>query len=155
MTARPRAPRRPTPYEDGRSWSGVTMWWLGAALGAASALGALIFALYALAYADHAVWLGGYSYGCDDRGCSTAHVGAALLCLASVAVYAILLFVAPFTSPRPLRAGTRMGLAWALVVAVLSVIGGWPGLALLALSPALMGTGSNMRLRAKERRLRR
>jgi hypothetical protein len=133
----------------------VTLWWLGAALGAAAALGALVFALYAFAYAEHDAWLGGYSYGCDDRACSTAHVAAGLLCLASVTVYVVLLLVAPFTSARPLRAGTRMGLSWAVIVIALGVVIGWPGLVLLAVAPALMGTGSRMRLRAKERRLRR
>ena len=155
MAAQPGALRRPTPYEDGRSWSGLTVWWLGAVLGAAAALGAVVFALYAFAYADHDAWLGGYSYGCDDRACSIAHVGAALLCLASVAVYVVLLLVAPFTSLRPLRAGTCLGLSWALVVTALGIVGGWPGRALLAVAPALMGTGSRMRLRARERRSRR
>jgi hypothetical protein len=130
----------------------VALWWAGAALGAASSLGALIFGLYALAYAEHSVWLGGYSYGCDDQGCAAGHVGAALLCLASVAIYVVLLLVAPFTSERMLRAGERLGLAWTMIAVALGVAGGWPGLALLATAPALMGVGSRMRLRAKQRR---
>ena len=133
----------------------MVVWWAGAAVGGVAALGALIFGLYALAYAQNDAWLGGYSYGCDGTACVAEHMGAALLCFGSVAVYGLLLAMAPFTSLRVLRAAGRVGLVWAAVTVALSVIGGWPGLVLLAPGPALMGTGSRMRRRAQERYLAR
>lgn len=149
MRGRQRAPRRPTPAEDERSWFGVVVWWAGAVLGAVSALGALVFGLYAFAYADQGVAFGGYRYGCDDQACVMMHVLASWLSFGSIALYAILLALAPFTSVRALRASARLGLVWAIAVSTLGLISGWPGLAILAPAPALMAGGSWLRLRAK------
>ena len=122
-------------------------------VGAVSSLGALVFALYALAYAGGDVRFGGDDYGCDDPACAAAHVAAALVCLGSVAVYALLLAMAPFRSLRMLRAGVRLGLAWAATMVAVGLLAGWPGLGLLAPAPALMATGSWMRSIAKRRQL--
>lgn len=130
------------------------MWWAGATLGGVTALAALILGLYALAYAGHDVDLGGNSYGCDGSACVAEHVAVSCLAFGSVAVYGVLLAMGPLTARRVLRVATRVGLAWAAVVAAFSVIVGWPWLVILAPGPVLMGTGSRMRRRARERRPR-
>jgi hypothetical protein len=157
MSAKRQVPRRRGASGDGQSWSGVLTTCLGAVLGALTSLGALFVGLYALAYADHGFVFGGYTHGCEDPGCSTAYLTVAAICFGSIVVFGILAVLALLTSIRMLRAGMRLGLAWAGVVLamtlLLTIADDWLWLGLIALPPALMGWGSRWRLRAKEARL--
>ncbi|MGD8684523.1 MAG: hypothetical protein PVG27_11275 [Chloroflexota bacterium] len=147
-------PRRRGPYDGGQSWVGLWLSWTGAVVGVLAAVAAVLVGLFAIAYAEGRLRVGGYDYGCSDAACALGHTLAGVLCFASIAVYVVLVVTSVLGSTRLLRAGMRLGWAWALAVVIsallLNVAIGWLWLGLLAAAPALMAWGARRRLRAKE-----